>query len=133
MIGSISDPNIGWNTWAIQKEKVDDIRMGSKSYLCLTGEIAGMIAANTTTHVQRLRQYYHLDESQIASFQGILMRPLLIQPYDRKDMEEMKACYKTSDNWYIPSVIELINKLRLPFDEEKFINNTVPTENILIE
>ena len=122
---SSGDPQTFWTTTTVMKEKYGDKLLGSKTHLCLTGEIAGFVAANTLSHAERLRAYYHLPNTHFMLFGGVLMRPLMIQPLPRVGFDEIKNLYYQPDNpdWYLEQILAQISQKGLPLDREQFIAN----------
>ena len=98
--------------------------MGSKTLLCLTGEIAGFIASNTTTHANRLQVYYHLPPDHFTNHHGVLMRPLMAQPHCGDGFNQTETIYDSRrENWYPDTIVQLIKTLSLPIDEDIFRAN----------
>ncbi len=124
---SIDNPSMYWNTDVVQKGRIGDQMMGSKTSLCLTGEIAGFVAANTLSHAERLRAYYHLRNEHFMFYGGVLMRPLLMKPFERKGFEPLRDMYQINgnENWYLESLLAHIEAQNLPLDRERFIENVV--------
>lgn len=122
---SAHDPHQFWTTTAIMKEKQGDKLLGSKTHLCLTGEIAGFVAANTLSHAERLRSYYKLANNHFMFFGGVLMRPLMVSPLPRMGFDDIKNTYHDPDNpdWYLEHLLDLISQKNLPVDREQFIAN----------
>lgn len=122
---STSDPHQFWTAKTVMKEKYGDKLLGSKTHLCLTGEIAGFVAANTLSHAERLRAYYHLPNTHFMFFGGVLMRPLMTVPLRRPGFVEMERIYRQegNENWYLENLLDLIEKKGLPVDRTQFIAN----------
>ncbi len=115
-----------WETNTIQKVSIQNTPMGSKTLLCLTGEIAGFLATNTTTHANRLRSFYDLPTEHFLLYGGVLMRPLLTTPAEVTGFDPIKDRYQTNNpDWYLGSLITTIRNLQVPFDEDQFIQNIV--------
>jgi len=123
-IVSAHDKSRSWITSTIQKGPIEEIKKGSKTFLCLTGEIAGFIAANTTSHAHRLRTYFQLPDEHFIMYQGVLMRPLLSTPPFRRGFDYLQS-YRNEGNerWFLDALIEQITSLSLPIDEEIFRSN----------
>lgn len=124
---SSSNPHQFWTTDTVMKEKQGDKLLGSKTHLCLTGEIAGFVAANTLSHAERLRAYYHLPNTHFMFFGGVLMRPLMATPLQRHGFDDIKQIYSQegSNDWYLETLLELITQKGLPLDREQFIANVI--------
>ena len=119
------DPHHFWTTDTVQKEKQGDKLLGSKTHLCLTGEIAGFVAANTLSHAERLRSYYHLPNTHFMFFGGVLMRPLMTVPIRRQGFNEIEQIYhqEGNENWYLENLLDLIEQKGLPVDRTQFLTN----------